>query len=70
LRHWYRDGATTPIASPNSGTSLTVEQCIEVAMTEEQIATSPAATIYPEAARAATEGLHSFWVWVVRSGDD
>lgn len=48
-------------------TGLIVEDCIEEPFSDEQIANSPAALVFPQAARAAMTGLASVWVWVVRT---
>mgnify|MGYP000235127404 CR=1 FL=1 len=47
---------------------LSVEECIEEPFSDEQIASSPADLVFPDAARAAMTGLASVWVWVVRKG--
>ncbi len=48
------------------GAGLIVGECIEEPFSDEQIASSPADLVYPEAARAAMTGLASVWVWVLR----
>ena len=47
---------------------LSVEKCIEEPFSDEQIASSPADLVFPDAAKAAMTGLASVWVWVVRKG--
>lgn len=45
---------------------LAVDDCVEEPFSDEQIASSPADLVFPEAARAAMTGLASVWVWVLR----
>lgn len=47
---------------------LSVEECIEEPFSDEQIASSPADLVFPDAAKAAMAGLASVWAWVVRKG--
>ena len=44
---------------------LTFSECIEVPMTEPQLAATPAMAFYPDAVRSGFAGLASLWVWVV-----
>ena len=44
---------------------LRVDGCREVPFTYDQLATTPAAAIHPEAVRGAMDGLPSLWLWVV-----
>ena len=45
---------------------LDVVDCVEAPFTDEQIASDPSAAFHPEAARAATAGLPSVWIWELR----
>jgi malonyl-CoA O-methyltransferase len=42
---------------------LEVEDCVEAAYTDDQIAGLPASMLFPDAALAALGGLPSLWVW-------
>lgn len=44
---------------------LDVVDCLEPEFTEEQASSTPAAFVFPEAARVASSGLAGLWVWVV-----
>jgi SAM-dependent methyltransferase len=46
---------------------LTVEECLEPAMSEAQLASLPAAVLLPAASRAASQGMAGFWVWMARA---
>jgi ubiquinone/menaquinone biosynthesis C-methylase UbiE len=66
---WVRNnyhGASTWLRSFRSA-GLHVEECIEEPFSAEQIASSPADLVFPDATRAALTGLASVWVWVVRT---
>jgi SAM-dependent methyltransferase len=49
------------------GAGLAVEECLEPQMTEQQLASLPAAVVLPAASRAASLGMPGFWLWVVRA---
>jgi len=65
---WVRNNchqASTWLRSFRSA-GLSVEECIEEPFSDQQIASSPAELVFPDAAKAALTGLASVWVWVVR----
>ncbi|MDY7105041.1 MAG: class I SAM-dependent methyltransferase [Actinomycetota bacterium] len=66
VRNHYHTASTWLRAFRAAG--LRVEDCLEPSYSEGQMAASPAARFYPEAVRAAMEGLAGLWVWVVRPG--
>lgn len=43
--------------------NLRVRDCVEVPFSDEQIASFPASSLFPEAAIAALSGLPCLWVW-------
>jgi ubiquinone/menaquinone biosynthesis C-methylase UbiE len=65
---WVRNhyhGASTWLGAFRAA-GLIVEECHEPPVTDEQIASMPASTFFPDAARALLAGTPTLWVWVVR----
>lgn len=63
VRNHYHLASTWFDAFGRAG--LQVAECRELPFTDEQLATTPAAAVHPEAARTAMEELPSLWLWVV-----
>lgn len=62
----HRHGASTWLRAFRAA-RLEVVDCIEIPMSEAQIAGDPVSGFHPEAARAAFGGLSSVWVWELRA---
>lgn len=60
----YRHSASTWLSAFRHA-GLEVEECHEVPLGEAQAAASPAMLVYPDAARAAIDGLCGLWLWLV-----
>jgi len=64
VRNHYHSASTWLRSFAAAG--LAVDECAEVPLGDEQIASFPVSTFFPEATRAALSGLPTLWFWELR----
>lgn len=64
VRNHYHQASTWLRAFRAAG--LVVEECLEPAMGDGQIASSPASAVFPAATRSAVAGVPGLWIWQLR----